>query len=61
MASRDNETALDWPFFDEHHRTLAAGIEAWCAAQLPAIAPLLHDRATVDDACRRLVRALGEA
>lgn len=52
---------LDWPFFDDRHRTLASEIDAWCREHLPAIEPLMHERATVDDACRQLVRMLGEA
>jgi acyl-CoA dehydrogenase len=47
-----------WPWFDEAHRQLAAGLEAWAAAQLPA---LLGDHQDVDAICRRLVAALGEA
>jgi acyl-CoA dehydrogenase len=48
-------TYLDWPFFDESHRRLAQEIEAWSRAALSGIS---HD---VDEACRRLVAALGEA
>src|SRR5262249_27312113 len=42
-----------WPFFDERHRALAAGIESWCAANLPV------DDADLDRASRDLVRRLG--
>src|SRR5690606_33951032 len=53
-----DRTYLDWPFFDDAHRTLAAGI----AAAAPAIAkhaePADADGA-VDEASRTLVRALG--
>ena len=31
MADR---TFLDWPFFDDSHRALAAELEAWCEAEL---------------------------
>jgi acyl-CoA dehydrogenase len=48
-----DRTFLTWPFFDEHHRALAAGIESWCAANLPV------DHADIDRACRDLVRQLG--
>ena len=44
---------LGWPFFEERHRELAAGLEAWCAAHLPV------DHGDVDGACRGLVAALG--
>ena len=47
---------LDWPFFDDVHRALAADLGAWAAASLTA-----SDRADVDAACRALVRALGDA
>ncbi|CAN7635813.1 acyl-CoA dehydrogenase family protein [Trinickia sp. LjRoot230] len=52
---------LDWPFFDDRHRALAREIDAWCGEHLPAVEPLMHERATVDEACRQLVRMLGEA
>ena len=44
---------LDWPFFEPHHRELAAALEDWAAANLPA------DHGDVDAACRGLVAALG--
>ena len=46
---------LDWPFFDDSHRELAARLEDWCAAHLSDEEP-----ADVDEACRALVRRLGE-
>ena len=50
MADR---TFLSWPFFTDRHRTLADGIERWCAANLPV------DHGDVDAACRDLVKRLG--
>ncbi|MEA2999205.1 MAG: acyl-CoA dehydrogenase [Sphingomonadales bacterium] len=47
---------LDWPFFEERHRTLAAQLDSWCEAELADEEP-----ADVDAACRSLVRRLGEA
>jgi acyl-CoA dehydrogenase len=47
---------LDWPFFEERHRTLARDLEAWAGAHLDAT----HDT-NVDEACRKLVRDLGSA
>ncbi|AUH64579.1 acyl-CoA dehydrogenase family protein [Paracoccus zhejiangensis] len=44
---------LDWPFFEDRHRELAAGLEAWASANLPV------DHGDVDAACRGLVQALG--
>ncbi|TKC88427.1 acyl-CoA dehydrogenase [Trinickia terrae] len=50
--------ALDWPFFEDHHRALAADLDAWAAQHLAHVS---HDAASVDDTCRRLVRELGAA
>ena len=44
---------LDWPFFEDRHRTLAAALERWSAAHLPV------DHGDVDRACRDLVGRLG--
>lgn len=48
---------LDWPFLDDAHRRLADDLEQWAAATL---APLSHDEADVDGACRQLLRLLGD-
>jgi len=48
-----DRTFLSWPFFTDRHRTLADGIERWCAANLPV------DHGDVDAACRDLVKRLG--
>lgn len=45
---------LDWPFFEPHHRALAAELETWSAAQLAHT-----DHGDVDAACRILVQQLG--
>ena len=50
-----DRTFLEWPFFEERHRSLARHLEEWCGTDLP---PHGED---VDDECRRLVKALGEA
>ncbi len=43
---------LDWPFFEDRHRALATGLDAWCAG--------LHvDHGDTDAACRGLVVSLG--
>ncbi len=52
MADR---SFLEWPFFEDRHRTLAADLDVWCAANLPV------DHSNVDNACRELVRELGAA
>jgi acyl-CoA dehydrogenase len=48
-----DKSFLNWPFFEDRHRTLAEGIERWSAANLPV------DHGDVDDACRELVAKLG--
>ena len=48
---------LEWPFFDEQHRSLAREIAKWARAELwHSVEPV-----DVDAACRGLVRQLGEA
>ena len=56
FAKPDMHSALAWPFFEDRHRDLAAGIEAWACTHLR---DEKHD--DVDATCRHLVRALGEA
>jgi alkylation response protein AidB-like acyl-CoA dehydrogenase len=51
-------TFLSWPFFDAPHRELASSLDAWARE---ALAGHAHDARDVDDACRDIVRALGEA
>jgi acyl-CoA dehydrogenase len=48
-----DKTFLGWPFFEQRHRALAAGIESWCASNLPCA------DADVYAACHDLVRKLG--
>ncbi|MFN3656583.1 MAG: acyl-CoA dehydrogenase family protein [Pseudolabrys sp.] len=47
---------LAWPFFEPRHRAWAEKLSGWAAANLGAV-----DRHDVDAACRKLVRALGDA
>lgn len=49
-----DQSFLDWPFFEDRHRALAAGLEDWAAG-------LAVDHGDVDAACRGLVRDLGHA
>jgi acyl-CoA dehydrogenase len=56
MAEFNPHDAIAWPFFEERHRSLAAGIEAWSREHL---AHVPHD--DVDATCRALVRKLGDA
>jgi acyl-CoA dehydrogenase len=56
----DSGTFLDWPFFTPAHRELALRLDAWSAAHL-AHRLRAEDRGSVDQACRQLVRELGDA
>ncbi|WP_322104335.1 acyl-CoA dehydrogenase family protein [Paraburkholderia sp. J41] len=55
-ASINLHDALAWPFFEDRHRTLGAGIETWAREHLAHVS---HD--DVDATCRALVRKLGDA
>ena len=50
-----DKSYLHWPFFDDTHRTLATGIDAWAAEHA---ANLSHDN--IDATCKELVRQLGK-
>ena len=66
MARAQRSDMLDWPFFEERHRALALELDAWCdehRAVFEHAEPIVsgpQGRASVDEACRRLVRALGD-
>ena len=47
--------ALDWPFFDAHHRMLKSELQAWSHQHLTS-----HAEDDIDQACKDLVRALGD-
>ena len=51
-----DQTYLDWPFFEDRHRSLAAELDAWAEGHLDAI-----DHSDTDAACRQLVTMLGDA
>lgn len=53
-----DRTLLDWPFFSDRHRELAARLETFAAEQLAHAA---DDDLSPDDAVRSLVRRLGAA
>ena len=48
---------LDWPFFGKEHRVYVEELDAFAASG--AMAAI--DHSDVDDACRRITAALGEA
>ena len=47
---------LQWPFFDESHRDLADRVDAWASKELADL-----DHSNVDETCKALVKALGDA
>lgn len=49
-----DQSYLQWPFFEDRHRDLAAALEIWCGTHLPV------DHDDVDAACVALVRMLGD-
>lgn len=55
-----HDARMQWPFFDEAHRRLAAEAGKWAAASL-ADGAHAADRAGVDARCRELVGRLGRA
>src|ERR1700751_6411881 len=54
-----DKSFLSWPFFDERHRALAAGIESWCAANPSSGHGADGSHGDLNAACRDLVRQLG--
>src|SRR3990170_5498983 len=50
-----DKTYLDWPFFEDAHRTLERELESWASMHITHAG---HGT-DVDDACRTLVRDLG--
>jgi alkylation response protein AidB-like acyl-CoA dehydrogenase len=53
-----DSTFLNWPFFDDAHRSFARDLDAWAATNIDRVT--LHAM-PVDEACRALVRRFGEA
>jgi len=51
-----DKTFLNWPFFEDHHRALAAQLEDWATDKLASV-----DHSDTDTACRHLVTQLGQA
>ena len=50
---------LDWPFLEPRHKALATELDLW-AGRVLAEELRYHSVRAVDDACRKLVRQLGE-
>ena len=52
---------LDWPFFDDGHRKLAADLDAWAREKLEAVeVALMIGARDLDATCRHLVALLGQ-
>jgi len=51
-----DKTFLNWPFFEERHRAHARDLDNWAAPALAAV-----DHSDNDQACRDLVRSMGDA
>ena len=51
-----DQTYLDWPFFEDHHRQLAADLEIWCQKNLS----YGHDRSDIDQACKDILAKLAD-
>lgn len=56
-----DKSFLSWPFFEDHHRQLAADLDAWAKRKLPAIVDSEQAHENVLKTCETLVRALGAA
>jgi acyl-CoA dehydrogenase len=56
-----DSTFLEWPFFEARHKALATELRAWSAREVAKIVGADHSRAAVDAACKKLVKALGDA
>ena len=54
-----DQSFLDWPFFEDHHRVLAQELDVWAGRALPSIVDAKDAYADVDGTCRALVAALG--
>jgi acyl-CoA dehydrogenase len=52
---------LDWPFFEERHRALAAEVRVWAERELASITNNEPRGAELDSLCTTLVRELGSA
>ena len=56
-----DSTFLNWPFFEEHHRELAARLDAWCRDTLAPLADATDFHTDIDGSCKTILRLLGEA
>ncbi len=54
-----DQTFLQWPFLEDHHRELASLLDTWAAGHVPELVTDEHE--DLDGTCIGIVRALGEA
>ena len=50
---------LQWPFFSDEHRELAARLDAWANRHIPSLTAEEHH--DLDGTCKAIVKALGDA
>jgi acyl-CoA dehydrogenase len=55
-----NGSHLDWPFLEPRHKAMATELDHWAGRMLSDEPLADHSVHAVDDACRKLVRQLGE-
>ncbi|HUQ18315.1 MAG TPA: acyl-CoA dehydrogenase family protein [Gemmatimonadaceae bacterium] len=55
-----NSATLDWPFFDAQHRDLARKLDKWARREITEGVAGQPDEVDTDEACRSLIRKLGE-
>lgn len=51
-----DQTFLEWPFFEDHHRALARELDQWCVKNLNDI-----DHNDIDGACKKILSLLAGA
>lgn len=52
-----DQSYLNWPFLEDHHRQLAGALDQWCRDNLSSVI----DHHQLDQTCRNIVAALGQA
>jgi len=56
-----DSTYLSWPFFEDHHRELAAGFDQWCRDVLVPVVESAGFHDDVDASSRKILSLLGDA
>ena len=55
-----DQSHLNWPFLEPHHKALALELDAWASTRLLALIGETTGDLDIDATCRSLVRALGD-